>query len=193
MTLPVETRPAPRKRRGFALSRWRRDESGATAVEMALISPIFFAMLFGIMQLGYRFFVSEALDTAVNTAARNIMTGQVQAQGITTAVAFKNAMLCQTSGVRVMPSFIDCSSLVIDVQPISNFSASAFTSTASDLLTGASPATFNPGAAGTIVVARVAYGLPAIAPQLTGGGAVTVGGQDVYALMATVVFRNEPF
>lgn len=48
----------------------RRDERGATAVEMGLIAPALFTMLLGIAWFGYAFWLQNALDYAVTKAAR---------------------------------------------------------------------------------------------------------------------------
>ncbi|QLP96304.1 MAG: pilus assembly protein [Rhodoblastus sp.] len=159
---------------------------------MALVAAPFFAILFAIIQLGYRFFVAEALDTAVAEASRAIMTGQVQSNGaITTAEQFRDQVLCNTTN-RLLPDFMDCSKLVVDVRQLSAFGDASFSTSATDLLTGAAT-TYSPGAKGSIIVARAAYPLPAVAPSLTGGGASMIGGELQYALLGVFVFRNEPF
>ena len=181
-----------RLRRGV-FGRLRRDESGATAVEMALIAAPFFAILFAIVQIGFRFFVAEALDTAVAEGARRIMTGQVQGNAaIATPAQFRDQVLCNPTD-RLLPTFMDCTKLVVDVRRLSTFADAAFSDSAADLLRGATSPTYDPGAKGTIIVARAAYGISAIAPALTGGGAHTIDGEQKYALLGVFVFRNEPF
>lgn len=183
---------APERKRWSFMRRLRRDESGTTAVEMALIATPFFALLFAIIQLGYRFLAAEALDTAVAEASRSIMTGQVQTGGtITTATQFRDQVLCNPTN-RLLPFFMDCSKLVVDVRRISSFGAAPIASSGADLLMG-STTTYDPGVKGSIVVARAAYGLTAVAPQLTGGGAYLINGEQQYALLGVYVFRNEPF
>jgi Flp pilus assembly protein TadG len=78
---------APKKvarSRGF-LKRWGRDAGGATAVEFALVAMPFFLFAFGILGLGLHFFTNNALEHAVDTAARKIRTGQAQKEGKTLA------------------------------------------------------------------------------------------------------------
>jgi Flp pilus assembly protein TadG len=48
----------------------RRDQRGVTAVEFALICPIFFGLLIGISQLGMLFFAAADLRNAVASGAR---------------------------------------------------------------------------------------------------------------------------
>jgi Flp pilus assembly protein TadG len=53
------------RRRGF----WR-DEAGAALVEYALVLPALLALVFGVMQLGGMAWTQEALNYAVQEAAR---------------------------------------------------------------------------------------------------------------------------
>ncbi len=55
------------------LTRFRRDSSGAVAVEFMLIAPILFALLFGIITLGYFMGISHSVNqlaAASQTSAR---------------------------------------------------------------------------------------------------------------------------
>jgi Flp pilus assembly protein TadG len=47
-----------------------RARQGATAVEFALIAPVLFLILLGIMEVGRAFWIQSALDFAVQEAAR---------------------------------------------------------------------------------------------------------------------------
>jgi hypothetical protein len=182
-----------RRKAGYLFKRWRRDESGVAAVEFGLIAVPFFALVLGIIALGFRFFVAQGLEAGLAEGARRVMTGQVQANAeIASVTDFRDKILCKP-GARLVPDFIDCSQLVIDIRTITSFGAGGgYGVRPSDfLLSGGG--TFNIGAAGQIVVARAAYPLPAIASALTGGGTVEIGGKEYYALMAAAVFRNEPF
>lgn len=186
-------RPCFRLRAPSLASRFRRDEAGATAVELGLIALPFFSILLAILQIGFRFFVAETLDTAVAAGGRQILTGQVQgSSAISTPTQFRDQVLCNPTN-RLLPAFMDCSRLVVDVRKLSSFSDAAIASSAADLLSGATTPVFDPGIKGSIIVARAAYSIPAIAPGLTGGGATTIGGSQVYPLLGVFVFRNEPF
>lgn len=51
------------------VSRFRRSEQGASAVEFALVLPVFLLMTFGIIEFGRLFWTSHALhETAISTA-----------------------------------------------------------------------------------------------------------------------------
>ena len=61
-----------------ALRRFRRNRRGSAAVEFALVAPIFFGLLFAIMEVALMFFASQVLEKVTQDAARMIMTGQAQ-------------------------------------------------------------------------------------------------------------------
>ena len=66
---------------GIVKSRSRRfvgDRGGSSAVEFALVLPIFVGLTFSIVEAGWFFFVNSAVDAANAKAARLIRTGQVQ-------------------------------------------------------------------------------------------------------------------
>ena len=73
------------------LRRFRRNRRGSAAVEFALVAPIFFAVLFAIIELALVFFASQILETVTQDTARLIMTGQAQNASFTQG-QFKNAV-----------------------------------------------------------------------------------------------------
>lgn len=58
-------------RRFMSLRRLRRDENGATIVELGFAAPIFFMILIGIFDIGYGMYCRSVLVGAVNEAARS--------------------------------------------------------------------------------------------------------------------------
>jgi Flp pilus assembly protein TadG len=52
------------------LRRFRRDQRGAAMVEFAIIAPLLFALLFGIVDYGRLFFIYNNLTNAVREGAR---------------------------------------------------------------------------------------------------------------------------
>ena len=93
-----------------AFRRFRRNRQGSAAVEFALIAPIFFVLLFAIIETAIVFFAGQVLEIGVQDAGRLIYTSQVQAAG-TTAVAFKQS-ICD----RVAVMFACDANLYIDVR-----------------------------------------------------------------------------
>jgi Flp pilus assembly protein TadG len=68
-----------------ALGRFRRNRCGSTAVEFALIAPIFFGLLFAIVETGMMFFAGQVLETGTQDAARQMFTHQLQGSGLSLA------------------------------------------------------------------------------------------------------------
>lgn len=83
------------------LTRWRRDRSGTTAIEFAIVGAPFIMMLFGIMGVGLYFFTTFTLENAVEQAGRLIRTGQAQQTGMTSQ-QFKEKV-CELA-----PTFVSC-------------------------------------------------------------------------------------
>ncbi len=75
-----EARPTPKRTTTLLglFRRARRNDSGATVVEFALILPAFLAMLFSIFEVGLLFFKQMLLDNALQTASRTVLTGATQ-------------------------------------------------------------------------------------------------------------------
>jgi Flp pilus assembly protein TadG len=66
-----------------------RNESGATLVEFTVIMPLFFLILFGIIEYGTLFFLQYNMLNAARTAARSMSV-----QGVTPAAAAQTACNC---------------------------------------------------------------------------------------------------
>jgi Flp pilus assembly protein TadG len=197
-TVSRDTAPGGPRR---LLQRFRNDRCGATAVEFAIISIPFFGLLFAIFETAFVFLVSEGLDAATTEAARQLMTGQAQnVSTITTANQFRDSLICNPTppAQRILPSFIDCSKLIVDVSESTSFAtANMSKSFYTDPTTN-----YNPGGASCIVIVRVVYPMPVYLSIITGHGLAVkdnTAGQTMYdgsmhyMLMSTGVFRNEPF
>ncbi|MBX9758336.1 MAG: pilus assembly protein [Beijerinckiaceae bacterium] len=184
--------PIALRMRGGVLARIRRmarlpgratrDESGATAVEFAIISIPFFATIFFLMENGYNFFVQSQLESATSKAARTIMTGSAQLSGASEAqfreTLCSNMLLPTGCGDR----------LFIDVRSVNANMASFLEPASIDRIGNR----FCLGAAGQFTVIRVGYASPVISSMWQASPTV-VDGQNVRILRAGLVFRNEPF
>ena len=78
-------------------ARFGRAERGATVVEFALISLPLLVMIFGLLELILIFMVTTTLDSAVQTAARQIRTGEFQTGATPTKANFKTLVCAQMS------------------------------------------------------------------------------------------------
>lgn len=68
-----------------ALRRFRRNQRGSAAVEFAFIAPLFFVLLFAIMETALVFFASQILETGTHDSARLMYTNQALNSGMTQA------------------------------------------------------------------------------------------------------------
>ena len=88
------------------LRRFGRNSSGSAAVEFAFIAPVFFALIFAIMETGMVFFAGQVLDTAVEDGARSVYTCSAAAK----VVDFKTPICARTWAL------MDCAKIDIDVR-----------------------------------------------------------------------------
>lgn len=167
------------------LVRFRRNQSGATVVEFALVALPFFALMFAIIETALLFFADQALDTAVSSAARLIRTGQAQEQGLS-ASDFKT-LICNEVG-----ALFNCSTgLKVDVQEYPNFDAISLTPPLDANGNLKVTENYNAGHGGDIVVVRAYYEWPVMV-NLFGAGLADMP-DGTHLLTATAAFRNEPF
>jgi Flp pilus assembly protein TadG len=170
---------------GNILRRFRRNHRGSAVVEFALVAPIFFGLLFAIIELALVFFASQVLETVTQDSARMIMTGQAQTAAYTQA-QFKN-LVC--SKITVM---FDCvNGVSIDVQSYSAFGSVNIADPIDASKNFVPPNNYLPGGPGDIVVVRIFYQWPLIVTGLGFNVANLSGSKRL--LTATAAFQNEPY
>jgi Flp pilus assembly protein TadG len=179
--------------------RVRRDESGATVVEFALVAPVFLAMLFAIFEVGLLFFRQMLLDNALQTASRTILTGETQRSvsgGNEAAIedAFR-AAVCQNSFFyRSDCSVIKVQVLAGDAEIDGNRDPRApiddSTNPPTVTIDGAHTFTSLPNASEDVVV-RVYAPTQTLLARLNGIGLTMRNGSTV--LVSSTAFRVEPF
>jgi Flp pilus assembly protein TadG len=167
-----------------ALRRFRRNRTGSAAVEFALVAPVFFALLFAIIETGILFFASQVLETITQDSARMIMTGQAQ------TAAYTQAQF-QTYVCGQIPALFTCSNLSVDVESYSSFSSVTIANQIDGNKNFINNMQYNPGGPGDIVVVRLFYPWPQIVTGL--GYNVTNLSGNKRLLVATAAFRNEPY
>jgi len=167
------------------LSRFRRNRGGSTAVEFALVMPIFFALLFAIIESALMFFATQVLETVTQDSARLIMTGQAQ-NAAYTAAQFKSDVCGRIS---VM---FDCAGgISIDVQNYPAFSSVNVSTPIDASKNFTNPNNYSPGGPGDIVVVRLFYQWPILVTKL--GYDLTNLAGSKRLLIATAAFQNEPY
>ena len=185
--------------------RFKQDSKGATAVEFAMVSVPFLGLLFAMFESAFVFLATEGLEAAVADAGRYIMTGQALTSNYASATAFRDAVVCNPTAPRkrILPSFIDCSQLIVDVRTAGSTGSTTFSSADLSPTFYTAATKYCTGAPGDIVVLRVVYPMPVYLSILTmtstSSVTVTTNGQTNYnggmkhILMGTSAFRNEPF
>jgi Flp pilus assembly protein TadG len=165
--------------------RFRRNRRGSAAVEFALVAPLFFALLFAIIETAIMFFASQVLETITQESARQILTGQAQTAGLS-KVQFQNNVVCPQ-----IPALFTCANISIDVESYSSFSSVVINSQIDSSGNFINNMQYNPGGPGDIVVVRLFYQWPLFVTGLGYNIANLSGHQRL--LVATAAFRNEPY
>lgn len=175
-------------RRLFArLLRFSRANRGSTAVEFAIVGPVFLGSLFAILETGTLFLRSTAIEAGVEEAKRLTMTGQLAASGNTTAQqeAFRRIFCSQVDWI------IDCSAVKFDVRAFKKFGDAAVPSPIVNGKFESGALNFNPGGPCEIVVIRAYYEAASLTSFIRSdvsnlsNGNVLIGG--------SAAFKNEPF
>lgn len=187
-TQPAARGAGPRITPLELIRRFRADRHGVTSVEFAMVAVPFFGTLFAVLETAFAFFASQTLETALSDSARLILTGQAQGNAaITSAVQFRDQVMCNGANT-LLPTFVDCSQVKIDVRTVNSFSAADLAKP--DYASMAM--SYDPGAPGSIVIVRAVYPLPVYVSLLGTQGTVDISGRK-RILFATATFRNEPF
>ena len=97
--------------------RWSKDQGGAAAVEFAMVAMVYLVLIFSALQVALIYFLDQAVQTATNTSARQMMTGQITA---TTHEQFRQAVCANLP----QPIF-SCSNLAVDSEEALNWAAMA--------------------------------------------------------------------
>ena len=152
-------------------------------MQFALVAPMFFALLFAIIESAFMFFATQVLETMTQDSSRMILTGQAQNANYQ-AADFK-AYVCSK-----IPALFSCGGLYVDVQSYSSFSSISINS---QISSGAfvNNMQYNPGGPGDIVVVRLFYQWPQFVTGL-GYNVTNVAGNN-RLLAATAAFQNEPY
>jgi Flp pilus assembly protein TadG len=168
----------------LSAKRFWHDQKGVTAIEFSLIALPLFLAIFAIVELSVQYFVSASLDHALQSAARQIRTGQAQNKSMDHAT-FK-AEVCSQMG-----NLFGCESKIkLKVDVLSNVS----TGIRSDPIDGSGSIkvgeSFDYGKNGDFLLAQAFLPWPAFIGQFTLGRKTT---DNYYVLRSIALFRNEPF
>lgn len=179
-----------------ALRRFRGNRRGSAAVEFALVAPMFFGLLFAIIETALMFFASQVLETVTQNSARVVLTGQAQSGSVTACAVNSVSTPCTQATFKAyvcsqIPALFDCNNLVVDVKSYSSFSSVTLANyTACNLdLTAMG---YSPGSSGQVVVVRIYYPWPLFVTGL-GYNLNCSSTNNTRLLAATAAFQNEPY
>lgn len=170
------------------LRRFRRNRRGSTAVEFALVAPLFFGVLFAILEAAIVFFAGQVLELGTAESARLMMTHQAQDSGMT-ETAFKTD-LCNR--IKVL---FNCegnpANITVDVKVFTPGTAITITDPiVSGSLTGPFSYSLPPSGSPNTIVVRAFYKWPLFVTGLGFNLANLSGSQRLLA--ATAAFHVEP-
>ncbi|MFD1034176.1 TadE/TadG family type IV pilus assembly protein [Sphingomonas hankookensis] len=159
---------------------------GAATIEFAICAAAFFALLIGILQIAIVFFVQESVQTAAETVARKVLTGQIPAG--TTQEQFR------TQSCGYLPAFLKCSNLYVDMRKVTDLGDAGTVSggirfDSSGRLENTTR--FEPAGSGDLVVLRLLYRWPM--GMLPLGLDLRNQGDSSRTIVGTMVFKSEPY
>lgn len=169
--------PPPGVRRG---RRFKANDSGAAAVEFALVALPFLAIIYSIIEVGVDFLIYTQIDYALVKASQDVRSGTVQLQNMG-AATFKTDVVCpKLSGLT-------CASVLLNVAKVQDkYYAEAWRS---GTITS-STQRWCPGGSGDTIALQIAYPVPLA--SMIWAGAYSTAANTRYYLSSTVV-RNDPF
>ena len=166
--------------------RFSRCRSGATAIEFAIVAPVFLVALVGTMEVGIAYGAQASLQNAANVAARLVRTGQAQGAALTQA-QFRD-QIC----ANIQPLLSCDSNLQIDLKSYSGFSGVNFGSPLGpDGTLDPSLNKYQTGNPCDVVLLRVFYKWQVITPVI--GPLLSNMPNNTMIMSATSAFRNEPY
>lgn len=168
-----------------------KNQRGATAIEFALIAPLFFGFILGIVDVSLYFFTAGQLQHGVVQAARQIRTGNVVGNNVATRDAFRVA-ICSNIHTILVGS---CTTAVrVDVRAFNSYGTVALPTTLDANKNGIiedGETTFNTGGASCPIIVRAFFNYHTLIPGLQKVLAGVVPNSTY--ITAAVAFRNEPF
>lgn len=183
------------RRRGKSPSGFVREDDGSTAVEFALVAPIFFTIVLGIFETAFMFGTNVMLESAANKAARAVRTGQVYTASLPLLDPGVQRPLFEAAMCNEL-ILINCADLSYDVRVFADF-ATANADMTCDADGGIESPNFQIGLPAQIVVLTVVYPYQPIIPNpLSYAGRdfdSMAGGCNGLSMKSVIVFRNEPF
>ncbi|MEM8937407.1 MAG: TadE family protein [Pseudomonadota bacterium] len=170
-----------------------RDRRGSTAVEFALVAPIFLTFMFSIFEVGWFFFANSIVDATVTSTGRVIRTGQIQKA---TGSDQDKLDTLYDDICDVVEVFGDCDTrLTLEVATFTSFANLAADTTAATCANAPpedlAAIPFETGGELEIVRVRVCFLYKTVNPAI--GIKIAEAGTSYRRIVSTMIFRNEPY
>lgn len=173
------------------------DRRGAVIVEFAMVALPFVALMLAMLQTSLIYFIQEGLETTAESTARLVITGKAQASdsaGVTSGMSKSQLQeRFRKSSCAVLPSYMSCARLVVDVRSATTWAAldsslPALTYDPAGKIN--SPMSYDLGGQGSVVIIRFLYVWPVVAGPLL---RLTNAPNGQRLLVATSVAKSESF
>ncbi len=179
-----------RQKPGF-FARFRKDSKGATAVEFAMIAPVFFLVLGVILETGVMLFTEYVMQTSVQEAARLVRTGQAQT-GSLSAADFKSKV-CRLAGV-----IINCNNVTVYMASAADFNTlkatmPSYLGVGKKIDGSPGPSSFSCGGPSAAVGLIATYDWQFNIPYFMNFMSNMSGNTTTRRLAGIAMFKNEPF
>ena len=177
----------------MSFASFRSDKKGAAAVEFAMVAMLLVLCLLFITFVGLILYLNQALDFATSKAARQVMIGYVQTNGVSQS-DFRTTILCP-----YLPATVSCNDVIVNVQTTTeaNGYAQFIQANNAGLVIPAlsnGSATYSPGGVGDYEYLQVIYPVTFLPSALLKFfGNATYNGSSAYLLVSTAAFRNEQY
>lgn len=186
--------PLKKNKSGF-----RKDQSGSTAIEFAMLAPLFLGLIFSIFESGYFYYQQAVIEDVANRATRTIRVGAAPSASYQAS----SSIGCQTGKdcfyqtiCSPLRWFGNCSqNLSVDVKTFNSF-----TELNNDLTSASCPSdstydynvqAYDPGQELSIVRVRVCYLVRTFNPGLGMKLSRTSGNRR--KVISVSIIRNEPY
>lgn len=164
--------------------RLSREEGGSALIEYAMLAPVFFMLVIGLIEFVLYQYKAYALSYVTYEAARVLQTGKVQTSA-DMSQAFHD-QVCNQSG-----TMLDCSTIVFDVRNYGAVSEVKYDAPTFDKDGNPTNFVFEPGGPGRFSVVRASMHYTFITPFM---GKLFGMGPDLPALVnAYCIVKNEPW
>jgi len=158
-----------------------RQEDGVTAIEFAFVAPVFFLLIFGIIEFGLIMHISSVVENAINEGARKAKTGsKYGASNLTT----RKDVIEKYIKTRLGPWNIEGNTFKLTTKRFAKITTLNVTDP-DDTDFG----NFSFGKGGEAIMYQAAYDWKVMTPML--GRLISSDG--LYRIRSTIIVKNEDF